>query len=815
MHRHEPARALVLVVCAAALLAACGEESPGNDASGGAGGPPDSEAESDTGAAPRGACADATDCDDPPGDCAWAACVEGACSIERAQAGVAATRQQIGDCTVTVCDGEGGTREEPDPLDVPRVADTCSVGACDGGRPVVAAAPEGTLCGDAGLLLCDGAGRCVGCEEAADCGPDAACFARICEEGTCTVELAAAGARAADPAAGDCRADVCDGDGGVVVGAAADDPPPDDGDACAAPVCVDGAVVEQVAAEGSACTVQNGAEGACDGAGACVTGCQSDAECGADGPCRDVTCDVASGACRVALQPAGALVADPDSGDCRVTVCDGAGAPTDWPDDEETPIFDGNECTTDVCAGGAPYPLELAGTSCTSGACDGAGQCLVRPFVLTTAPYDTEERQLPLDPVLVTFSEPMDPSTLTGLSDPMSAACTGTVQISEDDFASCLPLQLAVEPGGSVLRAIPAPALSYGRRLKLRVTGDAWSDDGRPLLRPFAMESGWTTALDRGAYDLDGSVVIAEVYAGGDEAGGALDRDHVVLHNRGNEPVSLGAWSLQARRADGSWRRIDLAGTLGPGGHLLVGLAGDGGDGADVEADVALAGGGGALALVAHQETLATGSCPVGDDAVLDLVGWGATACSAGIAAPPIPPARAATRAGHGCIDGGDDAADFALAAPRPRGSADPGWLCLPPAVLNETGSENEIDACTVTPGVVAAAPGDDVELEVVVREDGGGGDALTVAIGVGSRATNPETQPDGWVWVGAARDGSEDGAARFRGALSAPAEPDRGFVARVSRDGGVSWTYCDADGAGSGDGLLFDLAQVGRITRL
>lgn len=816
MRRPELATLVLLAACGPSFLSACGGDPGGGDPSGVGGTGPGSEAESDDpgedGGAPGDTCIDAADCDDPPGDCAWAVCREGACAVEVAEAGAPATRQQVGDCRIAVCDGEGGTRDEADPLDVPRPLDTCSVGACDGDVPILAAAPEGTLCGEAGLLLCDGEGRCAGCEEAADCGPDAACFTRTCDGGICGVDLASAGTTAADPAAGDCRVDVCDGEGGLVTGEPSDDPPPDDADTCSDPVCVDGAAVDDLAPEGTACSAPVGGDGTCDGAGACVVGCRSDADCGVDGPCRDVACDVATGACRVDLRPAGAVVEDPASGDCLVTVCDGAGEPTAWPDDEETPVFDGNECTADVCAGGSPYPLELAGTACTSGACDGAGLCVVRPFVLTTMPYDTEERQSPLDPVIVTFSEPMDGATLTSLTDPMSSACTGTVQISEDDFESCVPVQLTVEGDGAVLRAVPAPALSHGQRMKLRVTGDAWSSDGRPLLRPFGMESGWTTSLDRGAYDLDGSVVIAEVYAGGGEAGGALGRDHVVLHNRGNEPVSLGSYSLQARRGDGSWQRIDLAGTLAPGGHLLVGLAGSGGAAADVEADVALAGGGGALALMAHQDTLSSGSCPVGDDAALDLVGWGSSPCAEGTPAPPIPPARAAARAANGCADGGDGAVDFVVEDPRPRASADPAWFCLPPDVLNETGSENEIDACSVAPGEVTAASGATVAVTVLAEEAGVTDGALVVAVGVGDRATNPQTQPAGWSWTDAVRDGSQDGAARFRGSIVVPAEARRGLVARVSRDGGASWTYCDADGAGADADLRFDLDQVGRI---
>ncbi|MFT3770388.1 MAG: hypothetical protein QM820_33590 [Minicystis sp.] len=65
------------------------------------------------------------------------------------------------------------------------------------------------------------------------------------------------------------------------------------------------------------------------------------------------------------------------AGDCKVTVCDGAGSTASANDDTDVPD-DGNPCTIDACAGGTPSNTPAAaGTLCGAGQiCDGNGACV-------------------------------------------------------------------------------------------------------------------------------------------------------------------------------------------------------------------------------------------------------------------------------------------------------------------------------------------------------------------------------------------------------------------------------------------------------
>ena len=63
----------------------------------------------------------------------------------------------------------------------------------------------------------------------------------------------------------------------------------------------------------------------------------------------------------------GTKVAEQTAGDCKVVVCDGAGA-TKTTDDDTDVHADGVECTSDVCTSGTPSnPPVTAGTACGAG----------------------------------------------------------------------------------------------------------------------------------------------------------------------------------------------------------------------------------------------------------------------------------------------------------------------------------------------------------------------------------------------------------------------------------------------------------------
>jgi hypothetical protein len=138
----------------------------------------------------------------------------------------------------------------------------------------------------------------------------------------------------------------------------------------------------------------------------------------------------------------------------------------------------------------------------------------------------------------------------------------------------------------------------------------------------------------------------------------------------------------------------------------------------------------------------------------------------------------------------------------------------------NETGSTAEADVCSLFfPTTLATSAGVTPGLVVGrVSESGltGGTGApvgLLAEVGYGPTATSPATDA-GWRFTPAsfvADVGSEDEFSGALPALTAPGAYAYGF--RVSFDDGLSYTYCDRDGAGSNAGLTFLPAQLGLWT--
>ena len=175
-------------------------------------------------------------------------------------------------------------------------------------------------------------------------------------------------------------------------------------------------------------------------------------------------------------------------------------------------------------------------------------------------------------------------------------------------------------------------------------------------------------------------VVISQVYGGGGNSGAPLRSDFIELHNTSTASVSLDGWSVQyASSAGTTWQRTNLGGTIPAGGYYLVKQA-DGSNTAatplpapDATGTIPMSGTAGKVALVNHQTAL-SGACPTGS---MDFVGFGGANCAEGSApTPALSNSTAALRAGNGCTDTNNNAADFAVAAPAPRNSAAPMQVC-------------------------------------------------------------------------------------------------------------------------------------------
>ena len=196
------------------------------------------------------------------------------------------------------------------------------------------------------------------------------------------------------------------------------------------------------------------------------------------------------------------------------------------------------------------------------------------------------------------------------------------------------------------------------------------------LLAALALPLGAASARASGS----GSIVVGEVFAAGGNSGAAYANDYVELFNRGAGDVAIDGWTLQyASAASASWSQTALSGTIPAGGRYLVQLASGGANGAALPAADAtgtsnLAVTGGKVAVVSGATSLScgasAGSC-ASAAGLEDLVGYGSAADYEGSDAAPAGSAtNALARAGGGCTDTDDNAADFATAAPNPQNSS-------------------------------------------------------------------------------------------------------------------------------------------------
>jgi len=216
------------------------------------------------------------------------------------------------------------------------------------------------------------------------------------------------------------------------------------------------------------------------------------------------------------------------------------------------------------------------------------------------------------------------------------------------------------------------------------------------------------------------TIVINEVYGAGGNTGATYKNDFIELKNIGSTPVSVSGWSVQYASAAGtSWQVTGLTGTIAPGGRYLIAESG-GSNGTDLPGPrttggIAMAAGAGKVALVNSETALGCASACAGTSAVVDFVGYGATASNyegAGRAPAPSPTTSVSRNAAG--VDTDNNAADFTAGGPTPENAGvdnDP-----PPPRVCPTGT---VPIGTVQgSGTATPCPGEKVTVEGTVVAD-------------------------------------------------------------------------------------------------
>ncbi|MEV5743294.1 ExeM/NucH family extracellular endonuclease [Microbispora rosea] len=275
--------------------------------------------------------------------------------------------------------------------------------------------------------------------------------------------------------------------------------------------------------------------------------------------------------------------------------------------------------------------------------------------------------------------------------------------------------------------------------------------DDRPGARAVAalaaaglLIAGVTVAAAAPASAEPSAVVISQVYGGGGNSGAPYTNDYVELFNRGAAAISLDGWSLQYTSATGTGQfgsqKQNLSGSLAPGQYHLIQLsAGSTPSGALPSADtvgaLSLSATAGKVALVRSTTGLACngGSSPCTPEQaeqIADLVGYGTANYFEGpAAAPGLSNSTAAVRAGGGCADTDDNAADFTAGTPAPRNTATPPAPCGV-ASPSPSASPTASPSASPTPSPTPTPTGDACDLPAnrQIAEVQGSGDASPLA---------------------------------------------------------------------------------------
>ena len=314
-------------------------------------------------------CTNPGECPGKDTDCQQRSCTGSVCGFLYAQGGTPVSQQTGADCKQNVCNGMGAVSIIFDPNDPEDDGNDCTLDGCSNGSPTHNNLAAGAPC--AGGDVCNGNGACVDCLIAATCpGKDSECSQRACISGGCSMSPTPAGTAVQVQSPGDCAKNVCDGSGGVV--ASPDDGDvQDDGNQCTTDGCSAGDPTHTPVAIGTVC----GPQQTCNAAGSCI-GCSTNADCpGPDTECQSRAC--MNGVCGFNYVPVKTPVGVQSAGDCKSSVCNGAGGIAVVADNNDLPSDD-NDCTDDVCSAGSPSnPPSSAGTACSLGGtvCNGNGQC--------------------------------------------------------------------------------------------------------------------------------------------------------------------------------------------------------------------------------------------------------------------------------------------------------------------------------------------------------------------------------------------------------------------------------------------------------
>ena len=181
------------------------------------------------------------------------------------------------------------------------------------------------------------------------------------------------------------------------------------------------------------------------------------------------------------------------------------------------------------------------------------------PTISSTTPANGATSVSTGTTVAVTFSEAMSTGTVTAQTS--AGACTGSIQVSPDNFSSCIAMNTAAPAfsgGDTVATFTPAAALSASTTYKIRITTTVRDAANNPLALQFETATGFTTGAG-GIVAVStlnaGDIVISEVLydvattVGFEGGGGTLCTEaadeFIEIYNKTSNTVNLSGATIR------------------------------------------------------------------------------------------------------------------------------------------------------------------------------------------------------------------------------------------------------------------------------
>ena len=190
---------------------------------------------------------------------------------------------------------------------------------------------------------------------------------------------------------------------------------------------------------------------------------------------------------------------------------------------------------------------ESTSSSSSSGTTTTTTTDTTRPTVSSVSPEDNSTFNSPATTVAVIFSEAMSTGTIT--SNTSDTSCSGSFQLSSDNFSTCIKMSAVPSASNSdkTFTATPADNLSGGTSYNLKITTSATDTSSNSLASAY-LSDGFTTTPSgsgtiKGSVKQDNGSALSGVSVSFSLYGSTVTPDNTTTDNSGNFNKSLGLGS--------------------------------------------------------------------------------------------------------------------------------------------------------------------------------------------------------------------------------------------------------------------------------